>query len=71
MANFLRSLNNTSFFQTTPFLMNCLRCLADNPDVQKKLRAEVQSAVNGDRSLNAVKFNNVPYLRAFIKEAFR
>jgi cytochrome P450 len=51
--------------------MNCLRCLADNPDVQEKLRAEVQSAVNGDRSLNAVKFNNVPYLRAFIKEAFR
>ncbi|XP_059470786.1 probable cytochrome P450 CYP44 [Neocloeon triangulifer] len=56
---------------TTPFLLNCLRSLADNPEVQEKLRAEIKEAVREDGSLKPEIFNNLPYLRAFIKEAFR
>lgn len=51
--------------------MNCLRCLADNPVVQENVRAEVKNAVNEDQSLLPVVFKEQPYLKAFIKEAFR
>ncbi|CAB3374890.1 Hypothetical predicted protein [Cloeon dipterum] len=56
---------------TTPFFLNCLRSLAENPEVQQKLRDEISGAVDLDGTLKLETFNNLPYLRAFIKEAFR
>jgi cytochrome P450 len=58
-------------FQTTPFLMCCLRCLADSPVVQERLREEIKAVEQKYSSLNADALVNMPYLRAVIKEAFR
>jgi cytochrome P450 len=46
-----------------------LFCIAANPEAQEKLRAEIQSRVKGDVTAEIIE--NMPYLKACVKEAFR
>ncbi|XP_055539547.1 probable cytochrome P450 12a4, mitochondrial [Wyeomyia smithii] len=49
-----------------------LYCLARNPDKQEKLREELRSILpNKDSPLTVENMQNMPYLRACIKEALR
>jgi cytochrome P450 family 12 len=59
-------------FQTSSAATGILYCLAKNPDKQEKLREEVLK-VMPDKStpLTAEALNNMPYLRAVVKEGIR
>lgn len=57
---------------TSSAVVAVLYCLAKNPDKQEILRQEILSILpEKDSKLTASSFNNVPYLRAVVKEALR
>lgn len=57
---------------TSSALVGVLYALAKNPDKQEILRKEVLSILpEKDSKLTAASLNNVPYLRAVIKESLR
>ena len=45
--------------------------LARNPEVQEKLRSEVQSVVGTEEVVTPIHINKMPYLRNCIKETLR
>lgn len=52
--------------------MGCLYHIAKNPEKQEKLREEIRQILpTVDSKLTAGCLNNIPYLRACIKEAMR
>ena len=59
-------------FQTAPSLASHLYCLATNPDKQDKLYCEICHVVGeGTRPLTSDLINQMTYLKACVKEAFR
>ncbi|KAM8703832.1 hypothetical protein ACLKA7_008459 [Drosophila subpalustris] len=57
---------------TTTTFTGCLLCLAKNPEKQAKLREEVlQILPDKDSDFTEASINNMPYLRACIKESLR
>lgn len=52
-------------------LLWTLYSLATNPDVQNKLRDEIQQAVGPDNIVTPTHINQMPYLRDCIREAQR
>lgn len=53
-------------------MVNCLYHLSKNPDKQDKLRQEVLKCLpNKASKLTADSLNNLPYMRAVLKEAQR
>ncbi|KAH8310566.1 hypothetical protein KR044_001967, partial [Drosophila immigrans] len=57
---------------TTSTLTGCLLCIAKNPAKQTKLREEVLRILpEKDSDFTEAFFNNMPYLRACIKESLR
>ncbi|ELU04306.1 hypothetical protein CAPTEDRAFT_117101 [Capitella teleta] len=48
-----------------------IEMLARNPDIQKKLHQEVSSVVGKDQVLSNSDIQNLPYLKAIIKEVLR
>ncbi|KAL0563950.1 hypothetical protein V5O48_018108, partial [Marasmius crinis-equi] len=60
--------------ETTSGALTRLLCLmANNPQIQKRLREEISEAVekNGDQMLEYSDLNNLPYLDAICREALR
>lgn len=52
--------------------MNTFALLAINPDIQAKLFEEIRSVLPGQNDdVTKEDINNMPYLDAFLKEAFR
>ncbi|NP_001296629.2 isoflavone synthase precursor [Cicer arietinum] len=49
----------------------CLSELINNPRVMKKAREEVDSVVGKDRLVDESDIQNLPYIRAVVKETFR
>ena len=49
----------------------CLYCLANNPDVQDKLKEEVQRVVGDDEIVTPQHIQEMHYLRDCIKETSR
>ena len=45
--------------------------LARNPEVQEKLRSEVQSVVGTEEVVTPIHINKMPYLRNCFKETLR
>uniref|UniRef100_T1H227 Cytochrome P450 n=1 Tax=Megaselia scalaris TaxID=36166 RepID=T1H227_MEGSC len=60
---------SSSLGGTSTALTGILLCLAKNQDKQELLRQEVSQIKN--KSLTANDMNNLPYLRACIKEGIR
>lgn len=58
-------------FQTAPALIYNLYCLGANETTQEKLYDEIKSNVVGRGPLTSEILQNMPYLKACIKEAFR
>ncbi|XP_034487482.1 probable cytochrome P450 12a5, mitochondrial [Drosophila innubila] len=57
---------------TTSTLTGCLLCLAKNPEKQAKLREEILRILpHKDSEFTESSLNNMPYLRACIKESLR
>lgn len=57
---------------TASSVTSVLYCLAKNPDKQEILRKEINTILPEKHSLlSTSSFNNIPYLRAVIKEAMR
>lgn len=57
---------------TSASVISIMYCLAKNPDKQEILRKEIMAILpEKDSKLTATSFNNIPYLRAVIKEALR
>ncbi|CAG0913556.1 unnamed protein product [Notodromas monacha] len=54
---------------TTPAALYNLYCLAANPEAQEKLKSEIREKVKGEVTSETVE--NLPYLKACVKEAFR
>ena len=57
--------------QTSITLGWTLYLLANNPEVQEKLRREVQSVVGSEEIVTTSHISNMPYLRNCIKETLR
>ena len=57
--------------QTSYTLAWCLYNLARNPEVQEKLRSEVQSIVGSDEMVTPAHIHRMPYLRDCFKESLR
>ena len=45
--------------------------LARNPSKQETLYHEIESVIGNDKYVSARDINNMPYLRACMKESFR
>ena len=60
-----------SCLQTSYTLAWCLYNLARNPEVQEKLRSEVQSVVGSDEMVTPAHIHRMPYLRDCFKESHR
>lgn len=57
---------------TSVAMATVMYCLAKNPDKQEILRQEIDRILpDKNETLNSSSFNNVPYLRAVVKEALR
>ena len=52
-------------------MAGCLYCMANNPDVQDKLREEVQRVVGDDEVVTPQHIQEMHYLRDCIKETQR
>ena len=57
--------------QTSNTLSWALYCLAINPEVQEKLRSEVQAVVGSDELVTPEHIARMPYLHDCIKETQR
>ncbi len=57
--------------QTSLTMAACFYSLATNPDVQEKLRAEVQRVVGEDAVITPQHIQNMHFLRDTIKETMR
>ena len=57
--------------QTSTTRAGCLYSLANNPDVQEKLREEVQRVVGEDAVVTPQHIQDMHYLRDTIKESMR
>lgn len=61
-----------NFFQTSSSVISALYHLAKNPEKQEILRQEILKILpNRDSKLSNDSLNNIPYLRACLKEAMR
>ena len=49
----------------------CFYCLATNPDIQEKLREEVQRVVGQEAVVTPQHIQDMHYLRGTIKETMR
>ena len=59
-------------FQTSSTAAAALYCLASNPDKQEILRQEIMKILpSKDVKMNERSLENIPYMRAVIKEALR
>ncbi len=56
---------------TTPTVLFNFYSLATNLTVQDKVYAEVQKVVGGERDITQDHINQMPYLKAFVRETFR
>ena len=58
---------------TTPSTLFCLYCLATEARIQDKVYQEIKQVVGDDPQVpvTAEHINNMPYLKAFVKETFR
>lgn len=58
---------------TSPSLLFCLYCMANNPRAQEKVYAEILNVVgdNPNIPITTRHIARLPYLKAFIKETFR
>ncbi|KAJ8282579.1 hypothetical protein COCON_G00050980 [Conger conger] len=56
---------------TSNTLMWTLYLLSQNPEVQDRLYREVSSCVPGDKLITAQDVNNMPFLKAVVKETLR
>ena len=61
----------TLSLQTSYTLAWCLYNLARNPEVQEKLRSEVQSVMGSDEMVTPAHIQRMPYLRDCFKESLR
>ena len=52
-------------------MAGCVHSLANNPDVQDKLRKEVQEVMGQDPLVTPRHIQDMPYLRDTIKETMR
>ena len=60
-----------SSFQTALTMAACFYCLATNPDIQEKLREEVQRVVGQEAVVTPQHIQDMHYLRGTIKETMR
>ena len=66
------SLFSDGLSTTTPTILFNLYALATNPEVQSKVRKEIESVVGpGERDITQAHINKMVYLKAFVKETFR
>jgi len=56
---------------TTPTLLFNLYCLAAWPEVQQRVHEEVMTHLPPEAPVTVQAINNMPYIKAFIKETFR
>uniref|UniRef100_A0A1I8NZB8 Cytochrome P450 n=1 Tax=Stomoxys calcitrans TaxID=35570 RepID=A0A1I8NZB8_STOCA len=56
---------------TSSIMSGVLLCVATNPEKQQKLRKEILTKVGKTSAFTIENMNNLPYLRACIKEAIR
>ena len=75
LAEFLITLHISAYrfhnLQTSYTLAWCLYNLGRNPEVQKKLRSEVQRVVGSDEMVTPAHINHMPFLRDCFKESLR
>ncbi|TDL14900.1 cytochrome P450 [Rickenella mellea] len=67
----IRGLAGILYGGTTATLTSFILAMVCNPDVQRKVQAEIDAVIPCDRLPNLDDRPNIPYLEAFLKELFR